>query len=97
MATEIIEKIQKWYISQCDGDWEHGYGISIGTLDNPGWTVHINVTKIVGENFQKNLLADDKSETNWIFCSIEKGEFIGHGDPTKLRLILETFLQWAPN
>jgi hypothetical protein len=28
--------LEAWYASRCDGEWEHGYGISIETLDNPG-------------------------------------------------------------
>ena len=27
--------LQSWYQSQCDGDWEHEFGIRIETLDNP--------------------------------------------------------------
>lgn len=34
----IFEWLQKWYKSQCDGDWEHEYGIKIETVDNPGWS-----------------------------------------------------------
>jgi Immunity protein 53 len=30
----VFEWLQKWYQSQCDGDWEHGKGIQIGTLSN---------------------------------------------------------------
>ena len=26
-----LKRLQDWYISQCDGDWEHTYGISIAT------------------------------------------------------------------
>jgi hypothetical protein len=34
-----IERIQKWYLEQCNGDWEHSYGIEITTMDNPGWYI----------------------------------------------------------
>ena len=27
--------LQAWYMSNCNGDWEHGYGVSVRTLDNP--------------------------------------------------------------
>jgi hypothetical protein len=33
---EILPWLQGWYATQCDGDWEHEYGVSIETLDNPG-------------------------------------------------------------
>jgi len=35
--------IQKWYKSQCNGDWEHEYGVKIETVDNSGWYVTINL------------------------------------------------------
>lgn len=38
-----IRKLQRWYNKQCNGSWEHQYGVSIDTLDNPGWTVVIDL------------------------------------------------------
>jgi hypothetical protein len=37
MSNDLISWLQRWYTAQCDGGWEHHYGITIGTLDNPGW------------------------------------------------------------
>ena len=37
------QSIQEWYISQCNGDWEHCYGIKIDNIDNPGWAVKIDL------------------------------------------------------
>jgi hypothetical protein len=39
----ILTRLQDWYRSQCDGDWERQYGIKINTLDNPGWQVQIEL------------------------------------------------------
>ena len=39
----MIDWIENWYESHCDGDWEHDFGVSIDTLDNPGWLVKINL------------------------------------------------------
>ena len=36
--------LQAWYMSNCNGDWEHGYGVSVKTLDNPGWMVRLELT-----------------------------------------------------
>lgn len=38
---DVFQWLQEWYIQNCDGDWEHCYGIKIGTLDNPGWSIDI--------------------------------------------------------
>lgn len=32
-----------WYVRECDDDWEHSYGVKIDTLDNPGWTIAIDL------------------------------------------------------
>lgn len=39
-----LEVICNWFSSQCDGDWEHEYGIKIETVDNPGWVITIDIT-----------------------------------------------------
>jgi len=41
--TDELSWLQQWYSAQCDGEWEHGSGITIETLDNPGWSVEICV------------------------------------------------------
>lgn len=35
MALSHVEWLQRWLLAQCDGDWEHGDGITIQSLDNP--------------------------------------------------------------
>lgn len=39
-----LARLQKWFKSQCNGDWEHHHGISITSCDNPGWWVKIDLT-----------------------------------------------------
>jgi len=43
MDADIVKWLEKWFKSQCDGDWEHECGINITTSDNPGWIVEIDV------------------------------------------------------
>ena len=47
--------LQNWYYSQCNGDWEHGKSIYFSTLDNPGWSISINLenTELQDKEFQK--------------------------------------------
>lgn len=35
--------LQAWYATQCDGEWEHEHGVSIETLDNPGWFLKLDL------------------------------------------------------
>jgi hypothetical protein len=40
---------------RCNGNWEQGFGMHIGTTDNPGWSFSINLenTELENENFQE--------------------------------------------
>ena len=39
-----------WYVVQCNGDWEHSSGITITSLDNPGWLVKIELVGTALDN-----------------------------------------------
>ncbi|MDE3046627.1 MAG: immunity 53 family protein [Verrucomicrobiota bacterium] len=84
-----------WYHSQCDGDWEHGNGIKIGTIDNPGWSlkVSLNETELADKEF--TTIDINRSESDWIYCSIKNEIFEGFGGPFNLSEILQIFHNWA--
>jgi hypothetical protein len=91
----VLPELQKWYASNCDGEWEHAFGIEIGTLDNPGWAVTIDLeeTNLEGKEFRR--VEDNTSAQSWIVCWVEGEKFHGAGDPGKLERILQTFIDWA--
>jgi immunity protein 53 of polymorphic toxin system len=91
----ILGELQEWYESQCNEDWEHQFGVSIGTLDNPGWTVtiHLDSTDLADEAF--HTIEDLSPGRDWIKCWVESGKFNGVGGPQKLDEILTIFLRWA--
>ncbi|TMB85990.1 MAG: hypothetical protein E6J45_14585 [Chloroflexi bacterium] len=35
-SDDPLALLQHWYLSRCDGEWEHQRGITIESLDNPG-------------------------------------------------------------
>ena len=88
-----IQKLEQWYAKQCDGTWEHQRGIVIDTLDNPGWSVTIDLDGTDLEGIQMEPISSDNGEHDWRYCKIEGGKFIGHGDSLKLEVILEVFAQ----
>jgi len=96
-----IEDLQKWYLSQCNEDWEHTYGVTIGTLDNPGWslTVDLSGTNLEGVAFSEHSYgAEDEGDTSgpeWLICKVENGKFVGYGGPQKLEEMIDLFLSWA--
>ena len=90
-----LTAIQEWYFNQCDGDWEHSWGIRIGTLDNPGWDVRINLWETALKTVPFRVIDNLAPDSDWIKCWVEDAEFHGVGGPLMLRAILRHFLEWA--
>ena len=91
----MLEWIQKWYKSNCDGYWEHMYGVKIDTLDNPGWHVLIDLVDTPLEEKKFENIVNYIDEDNWINCMVKEGVFNGGGDLYKLEDILLIFKNWV--
>jgi hypothetical protein len=95
-----LQELQKWYRSQCNGEWEHGYGVEIGTLDNPGWSLNINLaeTCLADKEFTSYSYGADKQsdpkDEEWIFCEKKDKQFKAAGGPYKLEEMITDFLKW---
>ena len=87
--------LQQWYRSHCNGDWEHGAGIHIGTIDNPGWSIKVNLQDTELENKQFDKIHIERSENDWIFCVVKEGNFEGACGPMNLPEVLMLFRKWA--
>ena len=98
---DALQRFQRWYHSQCNGAWEHSWGVKIDTLDNPGWTVDINLrdTSLEKTPFTERGYGvgpeGETSKDEWLVCKIEGNVFKGRGGPHKLEEIIEVFLDWA--
>jgi hypothetical protein len=92
-----IVGLQSWYASQCDGDWEHSFGIRIETLDNPGWLLEIDLgdTDAFRRKFQPVQRGDPHHDTRWIYCRVENGKFIAAGGTHCLEEMAMVFLTWV--
>lgn len=89
----------RWYESQCDGGWEHDFGVTIESQDNPGWGVKIDLagTECEGHTFARveHNIANREDDTDWWECWTEDNVFHGFGGPCHLRTLLEAFRDWA--
>ena len=98
---DSLQLLQKWYVSQCDDDWEHSFQVKIETLDNPGWIVRIDLTDTELENREFDPRSygvgeqGEDSGNEWLDCKVESKQFRGAGGPLKLDEILRVFLEWA--
>lgn len=92
---DTLQELQNWYQSHCDGDWEHSNGVRIGNVDNPGWSVTIDLaeTDLAGRDFPEIRCLEHESE--WLLCRVVNDKFEGAGGPFMLEIILRTFLDWS--
>ena len=94
-ASASLEALQNWYHFNCDGDWEHEFGIKIETIDNPGWAVSIPLegTSLEARPFVP--IRWQRSRGEWIMCRLEGLTFLGDGGTRNLSDIIQVFLDWA--
>ena len=90
-----IEAVQEWFAACCDGEWEHTYGVTIGTLDNPGWAVDIDLTGTHLEGKPFDAIRLQRTDDDWVNCEVTSGKFKGRGGPRNLAEILVAFGEWA--
>ncbi len=94
--SNLLKRLQEWFETNCDGEWEHAYGVLIATLDNPGWTINIDLIDTYLENIDfQSVRYQNEDENDWIDCRRSGAEFNGNGGPQKLEELLIIFLDWA--
>jgi hypothetical protein len=91
----MILWLQQWYLDRCDGVWEHQFGVAIGTLDNPGWSLTVDLTGTPLQGRSMDRVAVERGKSDWMSCWIEADRFQGRGDPRKLEAIIGEFKRFA--
>ena len=88
--------LQRWFKSQCDGDWEHQYGVVIDTLDNPGWSVRIDLLGTDLEDIEiERVVRDLWDDEKWIDLHIRNHQFQVATGPELLVEALQIFAEIA--
>ncbi|GIP49366.1 hypothetical protein D3C76_1591640 [compost metagenome] len=95
ISISLICWLESWYESECNGDWEHSYGVKIGTIDNPGWSIQISLIETGLEFKAFNAVEIERDEGNWIHCRVQDGCFEGFGGPRNLEELIKTFKEWV--
>jgi len=91
LKMETLKWIEKWFLSQCNEDWEHSCGIKIESLDNPGWGITIDLTDTILEDLVIPYRLVEASQNDWYGIKIENKVFEAFGDPMKLEFLLNQF------
>ncbi len=93
--NDLLVWLQEFYFRQCNGDWEHIFGVKIGTLDNPGWLMDISLEETEMEAVTFDPIKIERSEHDWVICRVEKKKFLGDGGPRNLIELLTIFKNWV--
>ena len=93
---DILLWLQNWYQQNCDGYWEHLYGIKIDNIDNPGWRVQIDLEDTPYEDKFFHKIERENGES-WLVCEKKDTKFKGYGSDGNLYEILNIFKLWIEN
>lgn len=92
-----ITKLQAWYGAQCNGEWEHQYGISIGNIDNPGWCLKVDLTNTISQAAEFTEVNFSRSDTDWVVIRKNGNVLEAFGGVYNLEEMVNIFLDWVAN
>lgn len=90
-----INSIQSWYASNCDGEWEHEFGVRMATTDNPGWHIEIDVSETDLEGVLVERVRRDFPEGGWMIAWSDGKVFQAACSPLSLCDVDEFFKKVA--
>lgn len=85
--NNYLSLLQEWYKSQCDGSWEHNFGVKIETLDNPGWYLLIDLEDTSLEDVIVSETVNT-AEHDWYNIQTKDKKLICSSDVNKLEFLL---------
>jgi hypothetical protein len=97
ISLSTLAKLQRWFASECNADWEHTYGIVIETSDNPGWIVKIDLWETELADRGESEKRYKESEEDWFNIKINKSSFEASCSSQNLEKILDEFLFFSEN
>ncbi|MEU6241709.1 immunity 53 family protein [Streptomyces sp. NPDC047024] len=94
-SEDVLEWLQGWYAAQCDGDWEHEWGVKIETLDNPGWSVEISLEETELADREHPQQRVTRGGNDWVTAWTSGQTFRIACGPDNLSEALSLFRSWA--
>lgn len=92
-ATQsMLDALENWFKTQCNGDWEHSYGLSIESIDNPGWQVEVDLAETALADVEIPFSRNERSESDWVQFEVRARKFTGSGGVGNLTDVLQKFL-----
>jgi hypothetical protein len=84
--------LQSWFLKNLAG----GDLIRIATIDNPGWSIKIDLTQSdAPTNPQLLQKGDSEEDSNWIYAEIKDGHFYSAAGSLQLTEMIEVLHAWV--
>jgi hypothetical protein len=90
----MLSVLEDWYVRQCDGEWEHTWGVEITTLDNPGWSVKIDLRDTRKQDVPLERRLIERTEHDWIWSGVVENRFEIACGPKNLSEAIGLFVEW---
>ncbi|WP_406493161.1 immunity 53 family protein [Streptomyces sp. NBC_01604] len=87
--------VQAWYAANCDGEWEHEFGIRMATTDNPGWHIEIDVSETELEGVLVERVRHELPDGEWMISWSDGAVFHAACSPLALCYVDELFMTLA--
>ena len=98
-TSDAFDRFQQWYAAQCQKGKSEAPAISMTSLDNPGWSLNIELTGTELAGGKMEPIDFDNGDYDWLICNIyrknDEVSFSGVGDPSKLVVMLDQFVALA--
>ncbi len=89
-----IQWLSIWFQKYCDGEREQQYGIDIQTLDNPGWSVKIDLHDTPFSCIPFTQVEREWEVNHWISCFVRNECFWGFCGMDDLNETINIFKEW---
>jgi hypothetical protein len=96
MGLDGLTRLQSWYAQQCDGDWEHQWGIMVDTPDNPGWSLKVDLWGTDLSELNLAWTRIERTDEDWLFYGASNGLFEAAAGPRNLSEAIDVFLALTP-
>lgn len=92
---DALAALQAWYAGQCNGEWEHAYGVKLETLDNPGWRLVVDLVDTSVAAWPFDRVERFRGDADWVVAFRDEATFEGACGALNLAELLRLFLAWA--
>lgn len=94
-ATSHLDWLQLWYHSQCDGDWEHQYGVTMTLKKSEEWEFDIDLTYTEMQGIHLSDAEQSDPEGGWLRWRSDGWHFRAECSRKNVIAVIAEFRTWV--